>query len=227
MDIKPDSVIHLELGETLPGYTSLKPVPDKYFDELKALINKLNTQSGNIYLKLKQMYAFLERFNKEFVSTFTSCKKGCCSCCKIDVHLTVLEATYIAQATKIIARDNQLTTGHKSKCPFLSEKGACSIYNYRPILCRTYHVLTPPELCSQQSNQVLQYGVQRANMGNHIYNTITEWVYFQTYHCTGKLEPKDIRDVFPYPREDIQRFLHHNPRAPFAKKASDVVSEAC
>ncbi len=47
MDIKPNLVIHLEPGETLPGYTNLKPVPDKYFDELKALINKLNTQSGN------------------------------------------------------------------------------------------------------------------------------------------------------------------------------------
>lgn len=57
MDIKPNSVIHRS-RETLPGYTNLKPVPDKYFDELKALINKLNTQSGNIYLKLKQMYAF-------------------------------------------------------------------------------------------------------------------------------------------------------------------------
>ncbi len=50
--------------------------------------------------------------------------------------------------------------------------------------------------------------------GNHIYKTIAEWIYFQTYHCTGKLETKDIRDYFPYPREDIQRFLHHNP-APF------------
>ncbi|HBZ3696487.1 TPA: YkgJ family cysteine cluster protein, partial [Klebsiella pneumoniae] len=23
------------------------------------------------------------------------------------------------------------------------------------------------------------------------------------------------RDYFPYPREDIQRFLHHNPPRPF------------
>ncbi len=44
MDIKPNSVIHLEPGDTLPGHTNLKPVPDKYLDELKALINKLNTQ---------------------------------------------------------------------------------------------------------------------------------------------------------------------------------------
>ncbi|HFE8748666.1 TPA: hypothetical protein ACGAQ2_004783 [Klebsiella pneumoniae] len=76
MDIKPNSVIHLEPGETLPGYTNLKPVPDKYFDELKALINKLNTQSGNIYLKLKQMYAFLDRFNKEFVARLPPVKRG-------------------------------------------------------------------------------------------------------------------------------------------------------
>ncbi|MEL8460172.1 YkgJ family cysteine cluster protein [Escherichia coli] len=215
MDIKPNSVIHLAPGETLPGYTNLKPVPDKYFDELKALINKLNTQSGNIYLKLKQMYAFLDRFNKEFVSTFTSCQKGCSSCCKMDVHLTALEATHIAQASKLTARDNPLTTGHESKCPFLSEKGTCSIYNYRPLLCRTYHVLTPPEMCNDLDAQVMQYGSQSANMGNHIYKTIAEWIYFQTYHCTGKLETKDIRDYFPYPREDIQRFLHHNPPRPF------------
>lgn len=39
MDIKPNSVIHLEPGDTLPGHTNLKPVPDKYLDELKALIN--------------------------------------------------------------------------------------------------------------------------------------------------------------------------------------------
>lgn len=191
MDIKPNSVIHLEPGETLPGHTNLKPVPDKYFDELKALINKLNTQSGNIYLKLKQMYAFLDRFNKEFVSTFTSCQKGCSSCCKIDVHLTALEATHIAQASKLTARDNPLTTGHESKCPFLSEKGTCSIYNYRPLLCRTYHVLTPPEMCNDPDAQVMQYGSQSANMGNHIYKTIAEWIYFQTYHCTGKLETKE------------------------------------
>ncbi len=41
--------------------------------------------------------------------------------------------------------------------------------------------------------QVMQYGSQSANMGNHIYKTIAEWIYFQTYHCTGKLETKDIR----------------------------------
>ncbi len=64
----------------------------------------------------------------------------------------------------------------------------------------------------------MQYGSQSANMGNHIYKTIAEWIYFQTYHCTGKLETKDIRDYFPYPREDIQRFLHHNPRALLLKK---------
>lgn len=215
MDIKPNSVIHLEPGETLPGYTNLKPVPDKYLNELKALINKLNMQSGNVYLQLKQMYAFLNRFNKEFVSTFTSCQKGCSSCCKIDIHLTALEATYIAQATKITARDSQLTTGHKSKCPFLSEKGTCTIYNYRPLLCRTYHVLTPPGLCNELDAQVLQYGVKSANMGNHIYKTMAEWIYFQTYQAIGKIETKDIRDFFPYSREDIQRFVHQTPPRPF------------
>lgn len=163
------------------------------------------------------MYAFLDRFNKEFVSTFTSCQKGCSSCCKMDVHLTALEATHIAQASKLTARDNPLTTGHESKCPFLSEKGTCSIYNYRPLLCRTYHVLTPPEMCNDLDAQVMQYGSQSANMGNHIYKTIAEWIYFQTYHCTGKLETKDIRDYFLIPAKISKDFFTITP-APFLLK---------
>ncbi len=53
MDIKPNSVIHRAKAKHYPWLYHLKPVPDKYFDELKALINKLNTQSGNIYPQVK------------------------------------------------------------------------------------------------------------------------------------------------------------------------------
>ncbi|CAH0300412.1 hypothetical protein SRABI13_04367 [Erwinia aphidicola] len=215
MEIKPNSVIYLKPGETLPGHTNLRPVPDRYIDELQRLLDKLNRQPGTVFLKLKQLYAFLTRFNKEFVSTFTSCQKGCSSCCKMDVQLSAIEAEYISRASTIPANDKPLTTGHESPCPFLSEKGTCTIYNFRPLLCRTYHVLSDPALCAQPDMQVLQYGAQSANMGNYIYKTIAEWVYFQTYHGTGKLEVKDIRDFFPHSRKDIQAFIQVKPPQPF------------
>lgn len=215
MDINPKSVIYLAPGETLPGHTKIRPVPDRYIKELQGLLDKLNVQHGTVFLKLKQLYAFLTRFNKEFISTFTSCNKGCSSCCKIDVQLTALEAEYISRSSTVPARDNPLTTGHETQCPFLSEKGTCTIYNYRPLLCRTYHVLSDPALCADPDAPVLQYGSQNADMGNYIYKTIAEWVYFQTLHTTGKLDVRDIRDFFPYSRGDVQDFIKHNPPRSF------------
>ena len=215
MEIKPNSVIHLEPGESLPGYSNLKPVPDKYIDELKTLLDRMNRQPGTLLLKLKQLYAFLTRFNKDFVSTFTTCQKGCSACCKMDVQLTPFEAEYIALASSIPHRNSPLSKGHESSCPFLSEKGTCSIYNYRPLLCRTYHVLSEPELGNDLDAQGMQYGAQSANMRNFIYKTAAEWIYFQTYHTFGGIEFRDIRDFFPYDREDIQGFIKNNhPRPP-------------
>ncbi|MGN2498837.1 YkgJ family cysteine cluster protein [Serratia nevei] len=209
-----DKVIHLEPGETLPGYKHIKPVPEKYISQMKGLIDKLNHQNGSIYLQLKQIYAFLQHFNKDFVSGFTSCKKGCSHCCKIDIQLTPIEAQYIAFATKIPPAPQNATTGHNSPCPFLSEKEVCSIYNYRPLLCRTYHSLSEPELCKDASSTVMQYGTAKANMGNFIYKTAAEWIYFQVQQATGRVDIADIRDFFPYDREDIQKHLKNQPPRP-------------
>ncbi|WP_431357323.1 YkgJ family cysteine cluster protein, partial [Klebsiella pneumoniae] len=57
-------------------------------------------------------------------------------CCEVDVQLVVLQATHLAQVSKLSSMHVALTTGHESKCTFLYEKGTCSIYNYRPLLCR-------------------------------------------------------------------------------------------
>ncbi|MDQ9126815.1 YkgJ family cysteine cluster protein [Serratia fonticola] len=211
MEIKPNSIIHLEPGEAMPGYGKLRPVPDKYINELKSLINKMNMQPGSVFLKLKQLYALLNRFNKNFVSDFTNCKKGCAHCCKMDVQLTPLEAEYIVHATKIPAINSPLSTGNTSMCPFLSEKEVCSIYNFRPLLCRTYHVLSDPYLCEDPDAQVMQYGAQSANMGNFIYKTVAEWIYFQGYQSTGKIDFRDIRDYFSHERSDVLDHLKVNP----------------
>lgn len=215
MDFKSNEVIHIEPGEMLPGYKNLRPVPERYIEELNDLLYRLNNQQGTLILKLKQLYALLNRFNNEFVSTFTTCKKGCSACCNIDVRLTTFEAEYIAAATSIPHATLPSSQGHESACPFLSGKGTCSIYNYRPLLCRTYHVLSDPILCNDPNAQVLQYGVQKAGMGNVIYKTVSEWIYFHTYNTLGNIEFRDIRDFFPYDRDDVQSFIKENgPKPP-------------
>jgi hypothetical protein len=81
-------------------------------------------------------------------------------------------------------------------------------------------------MCNDLDAQVMRM-VLKANMGNHIYKTIAEWIYFQTYHCTGKLETKDIETTSLIPAKISKDFFTITPRALFAKKASDAVSEAC
>jgi hypothetical protein len=94
--------------------------------------------------------------------------------------------------------------------------------------CYAGHImLTPPEMCNDPDAQVMQYGSQSANMGNHIYKTIAEWIYFQTYHCTGKLETKDIRTTSLIPAKISKDFFTITPAPFLLKKASDAVSEAC
>lgn len=208
-----DKIIYVNGVEDSSAYRKLKPVPDKYIEDMKLLMMKINLQQGGSspQLGMKQVYAFLTRFNKNFVSTFTTCIKGCSACCNMDVQLTEFEAEYIVAASKIPHQSSALTINNHSPCPFLSIKGTCSIYNYRPLFCRTYHSLSSPELCNDKSNLIVQYGTLKANMGNIIYKTAAQWIYFQNKMIFGSLNIKDIRDFFPYKRNDIQAFLNANP----------------
>ncbi|WP_027358553.1 YkgJ family cysteine cluster protein [Desulforegula conservatrix] len=63
------------------------------------------------------------------------CKKGCSQCCKLDAVFPV-EAVSIA----LSVIDNKIgfnATRENEDCNFLKE-GICTIYNERPIICRTH-----------------------------------------------------------------------------------------
>lgn len=76
---------------------------------------------------------------------FIHCKAGCSACCeKGDYPLSDIELEYLMQGfinlepeKKIIVQENFKTMKKGGKCPFLIDK-LCSIYPYRPIICRTH-----------------------------------------------------------------------------------------
>lgn len=52
----------------------------------------------------------------------------------------------------------------------------------------------------------MQYGTASSNMVNFIYKKYAEWIYFQNQMIFGNTDVKDIRDFFPYHRDDVQFF---------------------
>lgn len=90
----------------------------------------------------------------EYQKEYLCCKKGCSYCCKRgDYPISEIEFNYIMigfdkldDLTKDIIKQNiekikSETDTDSYICPFLINNN-CSIYNYRPIVCRTFGVLT-------------------------------------------------------------------------------------
>lgn len=68
-----------------------------------------------------------------------ACKKGCASCCT--VGLTVLSVEAFAIQKHLDARGlAQRPSPPEGGCAFLDEGGACTIYDVRPVLCRTHGI---------------------------------------------------------------------------------------
>ena len=76
---------------------------------------------------------------------FICCKAGCSECCeKGDYPLSDIELNYLMQGyikldfgTKKLVQNNINTLQKGGACPFLINK-LCSVYEYRPIICRVH-----------------------------------------------------------------------------------------
>lgn len=95
--------------------------------------------------------AFLKDLDARLKSCFEDqaeyicCKKGCSACCeKGDYPISELELRYLMQGyaeanaeVKRKIQKNILEIEKGGKCPFLIDSN-CSIYAYRPIICRVH-----------------------------------------------------------------------------------------
>lgn len=186
-----------------PRDVTLPPIPRSLIDNANALYASLNEPGQQLGAQLKRVYSYLDTF-KPYVSEFVSCSKGCSHCCAMDVQLTTLEAGYIEVYTGVPVRlDGRLTTGHREACPFLTDVGACGIYEHRPLVCRIFHALGDPENCRPGRSQI-QYGAP-PQYGNDIFANLIGWVHHVNAYGNGTC--KDIRDFFPHPRDQVQSFL--------------------
>jgi Fe-S-cluster containining protein len=63
-----------------------------------------------------------------------SCSKGCSSCCINDLTVCSIEAHYMK--TAITNKNFNMPNTDETNCIFLIDN-ECSIYNHRPVVCRT------------------------------------------------------------------------------------------
>jgi hypothetical protein len=106
------------------------------------LYSKFKRHKGNPQRKLQDFYDEIESIYS-YVASFTACKKNCSHCCYYPVSISEVEIKFIENGTGIKRRSSQqsFTPVKNNPCPFL-QKGSCSIYEYRPFVCRRHVAMT-------------------------------------------------------------------------------------
>lgn len=108
-------------------------------------------------------FAILEKFYElldvSLVEAYPAptCKRGCGHCCYIGVGIGGHEAKYIEYKTGVkIQRYEQGECDQKEKrpCTFLNGN-ECSIYQYRPAVCRVFRSFSPVIHCQDNSPHLL------------------------------------------------------------------------
>jgi Fe-S-cluster containining protein len=96
-------------------------------------------------------------------------------------------------------------------CPLLEDE-SCSIYNERPITCREYLVVSPPEHCSHPTAET----VQRVNIPLPVFNAVARWQMPPGEHLLERWVPLVIApewaathpdDIPPKPGVELLREL--------------------
>jgi len=108
----------------------------------------------------------------------TTCKKGCSFCCYIPIELSEAEFQYLLTGLDDKPNKTQLkrqwngevkgdgswvdTTQYKTRKCSLLRNGICTVYETRPLACRTYLSASPPEHCDSKNNP--KHQVQKVDL---------------------------------------------------------------
>jgi uncharacterized protein len=135
-----------------------------------------------------------DRINQA-TAEFVACKKGCAQCCHIAAVITEFEAKILAKASgkkrakvrKTGNRDALVSKYFGVPCPFL-KNNTCSVYEQRPITCRTHTNLASRAFFCDTTIQPDWSFVPSVNMSS--FNLAYGWLLRQEVAA-------DIRDFFP------------------------------
>lgn len=148
-------------------YRSIIAKYDKIF---KAEMKKAKSNKDLLIIAQKAHFSIdriLEIALQENKLNKITCKKGCGYCCVLKISITKQEAILILdeckkrnvninwsrlKRQKSFNGDNysDLSESHR-RCIFLSEKGECKIYEFRPVCCRRYFSVDDIDKCIKRT----------------------------------------------------------------------------
>ena len=145
------------------------------FDETLRIVADVPDQRLRMSDMLPLAYQICDRIvaasvrHSEAVGEPASCRKGCTACCEQPVLISVPEAFRLVTDIASLASDQKLRVkpalaaaekrmaapgAQASACPLLAER-VCSMYAFRPCVCRAFLATSPPELCDTHETQVM------------------------------------------------------------------------
>lgn len=158
------------LKELILSYEKkLPPLTFKSF--LKSLSDELSAASKSLFIdtphkeRAQKLQQFVDATIAQGPKLEISCKNGCSACCHLEVEVTNYEAEILTQLIRdghLIDQDRLKKQSERSlqdlkwkqgikdkenKCVFLNNEGSCSIYDFRPVMCRRHAVTSPAINC--------------------------------------------------------------------------------
>jgi uncharacterized protein len=109
-------------------------------DSLPRTVTEMNASRRS---KLQRIYLLTDKL-AEVREPYVACKRGCASCCRMNVTITNAEAEKLGSAIgrkpasvdTTLRRPSDYFAGRP--CTFLGADEACSIYPHRPLSCRKH-----------------------------------------------------------------------------------------
>lgn len=119
-------------------------IPDEASASLTLRLKALMNSTAPVWIRLRGLYALVAELDS-YSGGNVACKRGCAHCCHIAVAVTPVEAEMIGAAIRRKPKQNVASAhrdystmeyGYHTPCTFL-KNGECSIYEHRPLHCRT------------------------------------------------------------------------------------------
>ncbi|MBC7465003.1 MAG: YkgJ family cysteine cluster protein [Bdellovibrio sp.] len=131
--------------------------------------------------RARRLQQLIELETDQHAHIKSSCHKGCSACCHLEVEITTDEAALLSEAVdsgyiiddfrlaNLAMREKNDTKWKRgaindNRCVFLSNEGACSVYDYRPSVCRKALVTSHPVECATELGNVAPIYMPKAEI---------------------------------------------------------------